>query len=107
MKTNKPMGMIELGYEVLVMPLDAAHKIQAILAEHAIKVDRVYCNNANPTVYVQKPYDAPPVQVAKAPDYDASAIKETVYSQWRSVISQRDKDAPIMNPNDFAKLQGE
>ena len=63
MKMNKPMGMIELGYEVLVMPLDAAHKIQAILAEHAIKVDRVYCNNANPTVYVQKPYEAPPVQV--------------------------------------------
>lgn len=43
MKTNKPMGMIELGYEVLVMPLDAAHKIQAILAEHAVKVDRIYC----------------------------------------------------------------
>lgn len=107
MKTNKPMGMIELGYEVLVMPLTEAHKIQAILAEYAVKVDRIYCNNANPTVFTQKHYEAPIVQVAKEPAFDCSDIKETVYSQWRSVISSREKDAPIMDPHDFAKLQGE
>ena len=104
---KKIMGKLSFGYNDLVMPLEVAHKIQALLAEHAVRVDSLYCGSKNPTVYIELEYDVSPVTVPGVPDFDCKGIDYKALSEWRKIVTEREEGAPIMDPQDFAKLKGE
>ena len=106
---KKPLGKISFGYYDLIMPLEVAHKIQALLAEHATKVDNIYGAKAGTkSLNVMVDYDVSAVQVWKEEiDFDARGIDSTSYSKWQDSIRQREPGGSVMSPQDFAKLRGE
>lgn len=105
MSKKQIYGTMEFRYDNLMLPLDVAHKIQALLAEHAIKVDTIYCGNRNPATKCIRPYEVSPVNVMSAlPDYDCSDMSSVVYDEWKDIVNTRDKGAPVIDPKDFATL---
>ena len=107
MKSKKDLyGTLSFSYVTLAMPLEVAHKVQALLAEHAVKVDPTYCSNGNPIVHAIRPWDVDPVSVIKVPQYDCTEMSGKDYAEWAAAIREREEGAPIMDPKDFALLRG-
>ena len=104
---KKVLGKLSFTYCDLVMPLEVAHKIQALLAEHAVRVDSIYCGGRNPEVCVEIDYDITDVSIAKPFDFDCKGIKPKTLAEWRQIVSDRETGAPIMDPHDFANIRGE
>ena len=104
MKSKKEVyGSIRFSYDTLVMPLEVAHKVQALLAEHAVKVDQIY---AKPYVFCTRPWEMSAVEVTKAPDFDCTDMNSKDYETWATAVREREEGAPIMDPKDFALLRG-
>ena len=108
MKSKKDLyGTLSFSYVTLAMPLDVAHKIQALIAEHAVKVEHTYCSNNNPTIHAIRPWDVDAVSVIKAPQYDCTEMSSKDYNEWVGAVREREEGAPIMDPSDFSMLRGE
>jgi hypothetical protein len=107
MSKKQIMGVISFSYDTLRMPLEVAHKIQALIAENAIRVEQVYCTGDNPTIYATRPYIAGDVRVAKEDTIDCSAMNNNIFSEWSKAVRERPEGAPIMDPADFAALRRE
>ena len=104
---NKIMGKISFGYSDLVMPLEVAHKIQALLAEHADKMDRIYAASGHvPVLQVLRKYEVGSVEVVDKIDFDARDVDDAAYTGWQSAIRDREKNEIVMSPQDFAKIKG-
>lgn len=105
---KKIMGKISFGYSDLVMPLEVAHKIQALLAEHADKMDRIYAASGHvPVLQVLRKYEVGSVEVvADKIDFDARDVDDAAYTGWQSAIRDREKNEIVMSPQDFAKIKG-
>ena len=102
MKSKKDFyGTLSFSYVTLTMPLEVAHKIQALLAEHAVKVDSTYCSS-NPPIHAIRPWDVDAVGVIKIPQYDCTEMSSKDYNEWVTAIREREEGAPIMDPKDFA-----
>lgn len=106
-KGKEVFGSLEFTYSTLVMPLEVAQQVQALLAKHAIKVDGIYCGSRNPPIYAEVAYEVSPVSVAKKPDFDCKGINPSVLNEWRNIVADREAGAPVMDPHDFEKLKGE
>ena len=105
---KKPLGKISFGYSDLVMPLEIAHKIQALLAEHAHKIETQYPNNSRAgAVNALKDYEVGSVEVVKRIDFDARGVSSEDFSAWANAIRDREEGDVVMSPQDFAKLRGE
>ena len=105
---KKLMGKISFGYSDLVMPLEVAHKIQALLAEHADKLDRIYASvGVVPSLHVLRKYEVGSVEVVEKIDFDARDVDDAAYSGWQSAVRDREKGDVVMSPQDFAKIKGE
>ncbi len=108
MKSKKEVyGSMTFSYTTLAMPLDVAHKVQALLAEHAVRVDSIYCGQGNPSVYCIRSWAMGPVEIANAPDYDCEGMTEPDYMVWSDAVRNRLEGAPIMDPKEFALLRKE
>ncbi len=98
-----------LGYISKVMlPIEEAHRIQAILARHAVKYDTIW--NSDRSIHYLQDYEVPEVMVvARPPDFDAQGLDAKIVRDWSNAISKSsdDKDAVIMDPHTFAKLAGD
>lgn len=105
---KKPLGSLSFGYYDLIMPLEVAHKIQALLAEHATKVDSIYgAKVGTKALNVVVEYDVSAVKVWREEvDFDATGIDSTSYTQWQDSIRQREPGDSVMSPQDFAKIKG-
>lgn len=104
---KKPLGKISFGYSDLVMPLEIAHKIQALLAEHAERLDRIYATvGAVPSLHVMRKYEVGSVEVVKDIDFDARDVDDAAYTGWQNAIRDREKGDTVMSPQDFAKIKG-
>jgi len=108
MKSKKEVyGAMTFNYYTLVMPLDVAHKVQALLAEHAVRIDSVYCGQRNPPVQCVRPWGMGPVELSKTPDFDCESMNEVDFREWSDAVRERPEGAPIMEPNEFALLRKE
>jgi hypothetical protein len=108
MKSKKEVyGSMTFSYFTLAMPLDVAHKVQALLAEHAVMVESIYCKHNGPPVYCIRPWGMSAVSVVKAPDYDCEGMDEEDFREWSGAVRERPEGAPIMDPNEFALLRKE
>jgi hypothetical protein len=109
MSKKDVMAVISLGYSSKVMlPIEEAHRIQAILARHAVKYDTIW--NSDRSIHYLQDYEVPEVMVvARPPDFDAQGLDAKVVRDWANAISKSsdDKDAVIMDPHTFAKLAGD
>lgn len=110
MSKTKLMGTIKLGYDDVLLPLDVAHKVQALLAEHAVLVDKIYGSAANnhAQLRVTRTYATSPVEIFRDNiDFDASMVDSNTYHDWQGAIRDRAVGDVVMSPEDFAKLRGE
>jgi hypothetical protein len=98
-------GAMTFSYATLTMPLDVAHKVQALLAEHALKVESIYCGQRNPPVRCVRPWEMGPVEVSKTPDFDCESMNDADFNVWSAAVRERPEGAPIMEPNEFALLR--
>lgn len=104
--TSKIMGTITLGHTALV-PLEVAHQIQALLAEHAVSYATMYRSNA-PNVPYMTDYEMPKVEVVRT----SAVIHDAIGLTWRQIetwgASIRDGDnAAILSPKEFTAIAGE
>ena len=110
MSKTKLMGTIRLGYDDVLLPLEIAHKVQALLAEHAVLIDKIYGSAANnhAQLRVTRTYATSPVEVLKDNiAFDASMVDNGTYHDWQGAIKDRAVGDVVMSPEDFAKLRGE
>lgn len=107
-KQDKLLGKIRLGYDDVVLPLEVAHKIQALLAEHATELDSVWGTQVNKSLFVLCDYEVGAVEILNTPpDFDARGVSATDYSAWQAAIRERQEGDEVMSPQDFAKIRGE
>lgn len=106
---KKLLGKISFGYSDLVMPLEVAHKIQALLAEHADKLDRLYSSGSGVSaLQILRKYEVGSVDVVEHPiDFDARDVDAAAYVQWQEAVRDRERGDVVMSPQDFAKIKGE
>lgn len=104
---KKPLGKISFGYNDLVMPLEVAHKIQALLAEHAQRIEMQYpANHRAGTISALREYEVGSVEVVKDITFDARGVDNETYAAWASAIKDREEGDTVLSPQDFAKLRG-
>lgn len=103
---NKIMGKLIFGYNDLVMPLEVAHKVQALLAEHAVRFETNYGANRVAPVSVIREYEVGSVEVLKNVDFDARGVGAEDYNAWAAAIRDREEGAVVMSPQRFAKIRG-
>lgn len=105
---KKLMGKISFGYSDLAMPLEVAHKIQALLAEHAQRIEMQYpANHRAGTISVLREHEVGSVEVVKDITFDARGVDNETYTAWASAIRDREEGDTVMSPQDFAKIKGE
>ena len=106
MKSKKEVyGAVTFSYATLVMPLDVAHKVQVLLAKHAVRIDSIYCGQRNPPVRCVRPWEMSSVEISKTPDYDCGGMNEVDFKAWSDAVRERPEGGPIMEPNEFALLR--
>lgn len=107
-KKTELLGKIRLGYDDIVLPLEVAHKLQALLAEHATKLDSVWGSQVKKSLYVLCDYEVGAVEILKnTPDFDARGVSIADYSGWQAAIRERQEGDEVIDPKDFAILRGE
>ena len=107
-KTKEVMAVIGLGYSSKVMlPIEEAHKIQAILARHAVKYESIWCNPRS--IHYLCDYEVPEVVVvARPPDFDAQGLDAKVVREWVQALGTEDIDKKeVMDPQMFAQLRND
>ena len=104
---KKLLGKISFGYSDLIMPLEVAHKIQALLAEHADKIDVHYsANHRVGMISALREYEIGNVEVVKEATFDARGVNSEDYNAWANAIRDRGEGDTVMSPQDFAKIKG-
>ena len=105
---KKIMGKISFGYSDLVMPLEVAHKVQSLLAEHAHRIEMQYpANHRAGTICALREYEVGYVEVVKDIAFDARGVDKETYTAWAGAIREREEGDTVMSPQDFAKIKGE
>lgn len=106
--SKQRMGFMELGYGARVMlPLAEAHKIQAILAEHAVGIERAHTKDYTAVMYLAD-YKVP--DVAVIPDdipYDARGLTSKQINRWSEMLKQAEPNTEVVDPHTFATIYGE
>lgn len=102
---KKLMGKISLGYSDIVMPLEVAHKVQALLAEHAHRIDMQYpANHRAEKVIALREYEVGGIEVVKDITFDARGVDNDTYTAWACAIKDREEGDTVMSPQEFAAL---
>lgn len=78
-------GTLEFSFSRVMLPLETAHKVQALLAT-GTQVDTIWADHK--VVRVMVPYSTPAVNVATTPEHDARNIPTDVYRAWREAIER-------------------
>lgn len=106
MKKDKVvMGYLDMPYARVCVPLDVAHKIQSLLAEHATKIETLWGARGMRNTAVAEAYDTPAVHIAPAPDYDCTDITNSVMlERWKTLVRDREPDSAIIDPHDFINI---
>ena len=89
----------------VILPIEEAHKIQAILARHAIGFGEAYRSDI-PNVRYRMEYSVPDVSVTELPKYDCTGLTSTQRNDWEQSI--RDSaDESFLSPQEFVALRSD
>ena len=107
---SKAYGKLEFSYSgALLLPLDAAHKVQMLIAENGILLESIWTSAAS--INFVADYDVPAVQALRYfPVHDARGLDKEIVREWTSSV--RDGLASgsansVISPQAFAKLSGD
>ena len=102
------MGTINFDWSTnIVLPLEEAHKIQAILAKHAVRVERAYGAEHNLISYLSE-YEIPSVAVQKDPiEWDTRGMSKQQISKWVEMVKTVPHGGVIIDPQAFAAIHGD
>lgn len=95
-------------YGSYVLPLEVAHKVQMLLAEHGFRHD--YIHNDGSRIETKRIIDVPEVRVVKGQLLDATTLTDSEYEGWVSNIKEArtiNKECEILAPAQFKLVRGE
>lgn len=105
-KSKEVYGYVKLDYNSgWILPLEEAHKVQAILAKHAIKVETAWRKGSAGNIAFVQDIDVPDVKVKAMPEYDARGLTAKQIIDWREAIQDAEGDA-VIQPKDFIAIVG-
>lgn len=99
-------GRLNLSWSGNVMlPLEQAHKVQAILAQYGIGFGEAYRSDI-PNVKYRMDYKVSDVCIAELPKYDCTGMTDRQRNDWEQMV--RDSaDESFLSPQEFMALRGE
>lgn len=99
-------GKISLSWAGnVILPLEQAHKVQAILAQYGVGIGEAYRPDAPNIKYIME-YKTPDVNVIPFPEYDCTGMTPKQTSEWEETV--RDStDGTFLSPQQFVAMQGE
>ena len=106
MSKREMYGSINFGYATRVLlPLEEAHKIQAILAKHATGVSMAYRSKGVSPAYYDD-YAIPSVDVMEPPRFDCRGMTQNQKLIWADTIKNSEGDN-ILTPQECIALHGD
>lgn len=88
-----------------LLPLEQAHKVQAILAQYAVGYGDAYRPNDTNIKYITN-YNVPDVVVTPLPEYDCSAFTPKQIAEWEEAVRNSEGDT-YLTPQQFVAMQGD
>jgi len=107
--SKQPMGLINFGWgsTTVLLPLEEAHKIQMILAKHAVSAEKAYDSENNAVPYLAE-YSAPEVNVYKDnAEWDTRGLTTKQTRRWVEAVKAMPAGGTIIDPHSFAAIHGE
>ena len=108
MSKKEVYGLVKVSYDTgWLLPIEEAHKVQAILARHGVKLEEAWRKGQYPNVKFIRDLEVPDVSVATLPEHDARGLTNQQISKWQESFREaEDEHLVVMNPKDFAALTG-
>lgn len=105
-KTKEVLGSINFGYSTrVILPIEEAHKIQAILARYATGVSSAY-RPTEPNISYVEDYSVPSVEVLETPQFDCRGLTPKQKQAWAESVRDSEGDT-FLSPQEFVALRGE
>lgn len=89
----------------VVLPLEQAHKVQAILAQYGVGIGDAYRPDEPNIKYIMD-YKTPDVTVTSFPDYDCTGLTPQQISDWEQSVRDSQGDT-FLSPQQFIAIRGE
>ena len=106
MSKKEVLGSINFGYCTRVMlPLEEAQKIQAILAKYAQGVGSAYRASGPSPSYLDE-YSVPGVDVLEMPKYDCRGLTPPQKAAWIDMVRESD-GGDVLTPQEFLAIRGD
>ena len=106
MSKKEVYGSINFGYGTRVLlPLEEAHKIQAILAKYATGISTAYRAQGPSPAYIED-YEAPSVDVLEQPRLDCRGMTHQQKLAWANAIKDSTDDS-YLTPQEYVALTGD
>jgi len=106
MSKKEVLGSINFGYSTrVILPIEEAHKIQAILARYATGVSSAY-RPTEPNISYVEEYSVPSVDVLETPQFDCRGLTPKQKQSWAESVRDAEGDT-FLSPQEFVALQGD
>ena len=108
-KSKEVYGYVKLDYNSgWILPLEEAHKVQAILARHGIKLEEAWRKGPYPNIKYIKDLEIPEVSVIPLPECDARGLDNKQIQKWQESFREvEDENIVVIKPQDFATIVGD
>lgn len=89
----------------VILPLEQAHKVQAILAQYGVGFGEAYRPDA-PNIKYLMDYKVPDVVVTEQPSQDCTGLTSQQISDWENSVRHAEGDT-FLTPQEFIAIKGE
>lgn len=89
----------------VLLPLEQAHKVQAILAQYAVGFGDAYRPN-EPNIRYMTNYSIPEVGVLPLPDCDCRELTPKQVSEWEEMVRNSEGNT-FLTPQQYIAIQGD
>ena len=89
----------------VILPIEEAHKIQAILARYAIGFGEAYRPDVPNVPYVMA-YSVPDVSFTELPKYDCTGLTSTQRNDWEQSVRDSEGNT-FLSPQEFIALRSD
>lgn len=105
-KTKEVYGRLNLSWAGnVILPLEQAHKVQALLAQYGIGLGEAYRPDI-PNVQYCMVYKVSDVCIMELPKYDCTGMTDRQRNDWEQMV--RDSaDETFLSPQEFVALRSD